>query len=412
MSFKESCKWIDSRQEDLLNNLMRLSEINSGTSNLEGIRTVADYFRSYFSGTADSISEIQSQSREHTDISGNKIKEEFGNLLSFKKRTEAPIQVLLAGHMDTVFPLSHSFQTPKKLDENTLLGPGVADMKGGILVMLTALQAYEASNHSNQLGWRVILNADEETGSHGSVETLEAAATTADVGLIYEPALADGTLSRARKGSGNFTVVATGQAAHAGREYDQGRNAIMGLYSAAQKLEQLTELENGITVNIARISGGTAFNVVPAAAVLQFNVRCQSVDQQHELDAKMKAVIHETAQQSEVALEISGGFSRPPKSISPANQLLMDWVVESGKQLDIDVQFKDTGGCCDGNNLAAVGLPNVDTLGVLGGQIHTADEFMLINSLTERAKLSLNILQKISEEGDRLQALSKRDNKN
>ena len=412
MSFKESCKWIDSRQEDLLNNLMRLSEINSGTSNLEGIRTVADYFRSYFSGTADSISEIQSQSREHTDISGNKIKEEFGNLLSFKKRTKAPIQVLLVGHMDTVFPLSHSFQTPKKLDENTLLGPGVADMKGGILVMLTALQAYEASNHSNQLGWRVILNADEETGSHGSAETLVQAAAKADLGLIYEPALADGTLSRARKGSGNFTVVATGQAAHAGREYDQGRNAIMGLYSAPQKLAQLTELENGITVNIARISGGTAFNVVPAAAVLQFNVRCQSVDQQLELDAKMKAVIHETAQQSEVALEISGGFSRPPKSISPANQLLMDWVVESGKQLDIDVQFKDTGGCCDGNNLAAVGVPNVDTLGVLGGQIHTADEFMLINSLTERAKLSLNILQKISKEGDRLQALSKRDKKN
>ena len=412
MSFKESCKWIDSRQEDLLNNLMRLSEINSGTSNLEGIKTVADYFRSYFSGTADSISEIQSQSREHTDISGNKIKEEFGNLLSFKKRTKAPIQVLLVGHMDTVFPLSHSFQTPKKLDENTLLGPGVADMKGGILVMLTALQAYEASNHSNQLGWRVILNADEETGSHGSAETLVQAAAKADLGLIYEPALADGTLSRARKGSGNFTIVATGQAAHAGREYEQGRNAIMGLYSAAQKLEQLTELENGITVNIARISGGTAFNVVPAAAVLQFNVRCQSVDQQHELEAKMKAVIHETAQQSEVALEISGGFSRPPKSISPANQLLMDWVVESGKQLDIDVRFKDTGGCCDGNNLAAVGLPNVDTLGVLGGQIHTADEFMLIDSLTERAKLSLNILQKISEEGDRLQALSKRDKKN
>ena len=412
MSFKESCKWIDSRQEDLLSNLMRLSEINSGTSNLEGIKKVADYFGAYFSGTADSSGEIQSQSREHTDISGNKIKEEFGNLLSFKKRTKAPIQVLLVGHMDTVFPLSHSFQTPKKLDENTLLGPGVADMKGGILVMLTALQAYEASNHSNQLGWRVILNADEETGSHGSAETLVQAAAKADLGLIYEPALADGTLSRARKGSGNFTIVATGQAAHAGREYEQGRNAIMGLYSAAQKLEQLTELENGITINIARISGGTAFNVVPAAAVLQFNVRCQSVEQQQQLDAKMKEVIHETAQQSEVALEISGGFSRPPKSISPANQLLMDWVVESGKQLDIDVRFKDTGGCCDGNNLAAVGLPNVDTLGVLGGQIHTADEFMLINSLTERAKLSLNILQKISKEGDRLQALSKRDNKN
>ncbi|NKB32905.1 MAG: hydrolase [Pseudomonadales bacterium] len=406
MNFNESCKWIDSQQEILLSNLMQLSEINSGTSNVNGIGKVGNFFHTYFSDTADSNEKISSKPREHTDIEGNKVNEEFGDILSFEKRSGAPIQVLLVGHMDTVFPKTHSFQSPQKLDANTLLGPGVADMKGGILVMLTALQAFEASNHGGQLGWRVILNADEETGSHGSVDTLVSAAAHADAGLIYEPALADGTLSRARKGSGNFTVVATGKAAHAGREFELGRNAIMGLYAAANRLEQLTDLAQGITVNIARIAGGTVLNVVPAQAVLQFNVRCHSAEQQKALDSTMKQILQEVTEQSEVAFELSGSFSRPPKTISPANQLLMDWVTESGKQLSIDVQYKDTGGCCDGNNLAAAGLPNVDTLGVLGGQIHTAEEYMLIDSLTERTKLSLSILEKISTDGDRLQALS------
>ncbi len=408
MSFTESCNWIDAQQEDLLSNLMQLSEINSGTSNPDGVNRVAQYFNSYFAATAESVEEFESKPRQHTDIEGNKVTEEFGNILRFRVRADAPLQVLLVGHMDTVFPKNHSFQSPEKLDENTLHGPGVADMKGGILVMLTALQAFEASNHSGQLGWQVILNADEETGSHGSVDTLVEAAQGADVGLIYEPALADGTLSRARKGSGNFTIVAMGKAAHAGREFALGKNAIMALYKAANKLEQLTDLRNGVTVNIARISGGTAFNVVPATAVLQLNIRCLTVEQQQSLEAEMKEILHEVSSQEEVLLELSGGFTRPPKTISPANQLLMDWVADCGSQLNIDVQFKDTGGCCDGNNLAAAGLPNVDTLGVLGGQIHTANEFMIIPSLGERAKLSLSILQKIASEGERIKALNEK----
>lgn len=406
MKFTESCNWIDGQQQGLLSNLMQLSEINSGTNNLSGVNKVAEFFRSYFVETADKVEEVKSKPREHTNIEGDKIQEEFGNILKFRKREDAPLQILLVGHMDTVFPENHSFQSPAILDENTLHGPGVADMKGGILVMLTALQAFEASNHSKQLGWQVILNADEETGSHGSVDSLVTAARVADAGLIYEPALADGTLSRARKGSGNFTIVASGKAAHAGREFSVGKNAIMALYAAAKKLEELTDLENGVTVNIARISGGTAFNVVPANAVLQLNIRCLTLEQQQSLEAEMKKILREISSQNEVALELSGAFSRPPKTISPANQLLMDWVVDCGSQLNIDVQFKDTGGCCDGNNLAAAGLPNVDTLGVLGGQIHTADEFMIIPSLVERAKLSLSILHKIASEGERIKALN------
>lgn len=406
MDFKESCIWIDAQQNDLLSHLIRLSEINSGTGNLSGIKKVGQYFQSYFAATADSWEEIPSKSRQHIGIEGHSVHQDFGNILCFRKRVDAPLQVLLVGHLDTVFPETHSFQVSKQLNENTLLGPGVADMKGGILVMLTALQAFEASNHSNQLGWQVILNADEETGSHGSIETLVHAAKKADTGLIYEPALTDGTLSRARKGSGNFTIVATGKAAHAGRELALGRNAIMALGSVAAKLEQLANLENGISVNIARISGGTAFNIVPANSVLQFNIRCMTVEQQRYLEVSMQEILEDVSKLSDVSLELSGSFSRPPKTISQANQLLMDWVFESGQQLNIEVQFKDTGGCCDGNNLAAAGLPNVDTLGVLGGKIHTSGEFMIIPSLTERTKLSLSILGKLAREGERLKDLN------
>ena len=170
MNFSEGCSWIDSRQKDLLSNLMQLSEINSGTGNLSGINKVSQFFNTYFSDTADTFSTINSNPREHVDISGELVREEFGNILTFQKRVEAPLQVLLVGHMDTVFPESHSFQSPSRIDEQTLLGPGVADMKGGILVMMTALQAFESSNHSSRLGWQVMLNADEETGSHGSME--------------------------------------------------------------------------------------------------------------------------------------------------------------------------------------------------------------------------------------------------
>ncbi|MCG8414983.1 MAG: hydrolase [Pseudomonadales bacterium] len=405
MSAKESLQWIDARQPTLIATLKELSAINSGTGNLDGLASMETAFSELFTPIADSVEVIPSEKAEHADLEGNVQTTQYGNMLKFSKRAEAPIQVLLVGHMDTVFPIDHPFQSPTQIDDNVLKGPGVADMKGGILVMHTALSAFENASNNDQLGWQVLLNADEETGSHGSKDALVAAAETATAGMIYEPALADGTLSRARKGSGNFTLIAHGRSAHAGREFEKGKNAILALGQAMTQLAALTDLARGLTVNIARVNGGTAFNVVPDTAVCQFNIRCVRSEDQVEVKQQIDDLLQQWNRNGDARFELHGKFTRPPKEVSPAHQLMMDWLQDCGAQLGVDVAFQDTGGCCDGNNLAAAGLPNIDTLGVLGGHIHTDQEFMLMDSLAQRAKLSLGLLQRLAAEGEHLIAL-------
>lgn len=405
MTVNESWQWIDAQQSTLVDSLTQLSAINSGTGNLAGLASMESAFSELFTPLADSAEVITSQQAEHADLDGNVQTVSYGNMLKFTKRPDAPVQVLLVGHMDTVFPVDHPFQSPTQVDDNVLKGPGVADMKGGILVMHTALSAFEQFANSDQLGWQVLLNADEETGSHGSKETLVAAAGSAHAGMIYEPALADGTLSRARKGSGNFTLIAHGRSEHAGREFEKGENAILALSQAMTQLAALTDLPRGITVNIARISGGTAFNVVPDTAVCQFNIRCVRSEDQLEVKQQIDALLQQWNDGGDARFELHGKFTRPPKEVSPAHQLMMDWLQDCGAELGIGVAFKDTGGCCDGNNLADAGLPNIDTLGVLGAHIHTDQEFMLMDSLAERAKLSLGLLQRLATEGEQLISL-------
>ncbi len=404
MNLQESLNWIDAQRSELLDDLCELSAINSGTSNHSGISQVREVFSETLSSMSDHLSVIKSRTAERADLEGNLTEEYYGDMLDCFLRPDAPIQVLLVGHLDTVFPVDHPFQSPVIKDESVLHGPGVADMKGGILAMLTALRAYEHFGGSRDLGWRVILNADEETGSHGSADYLVAAAKKAHAGLIYEPGLADGTLSRARKGSANFTLIARGQSAHAGREFEKGINAIAALSRAVQQISELTDLQQGITVNIGRIAGGTALNVVPDSAVCQFNVRCWTKADQERFMASLGELLAKLNKADDCSFDLHGGFTRPPKSISPANELLMDWAVECGNDLSTHISFADTGGCCDGNNLAAAGLPNIDTLGVMGGHIHTDQEFMLIDSLPGRAKLSLLLLNKLAEQGEELLA--------
>jgi glutamate carboxypeptidase len=299
--------------------------------------------------------------------------------------------------MDTVFGADHPFQSTQWLDADTLNGPGTADMKGGIAVLKAALTAFEASPFADRLGWEIVLNSDEEVSSPGSAPLLDAAARRCHLGLTYEPALPDGTLAGARAGSGNFAASIHGRAAHAGRNPQDGRNAILAAADLALRLASLAG--DDLSVNPARIDGGGPDNIVPDTAVLRWNMRPRSAAAQLRAEAGINAVVAAVAVAHDVHIHVHGRFARPPKPLD-ANQLrLFELVQGCGAALGLGIGWRDTGGVCDGNNLAATGLAVVDTLGPRGGAIHSSDEFLCADSLEERARLSALILMRVAQQG-------------
>jgi glutamate carboxypeptidase len=396
---------IAGNQAALLERLQTWSAINSGSRNLAGLKQMANVLWDYFTPLADTGERIALPKITIVDDSGNEQRQAQGELITFAVRPQAPVQVLLVGHMDTVFPADSSFQAPNLESAKLLRGPGVADMKGGILVMHQALAAWEQHPNRDALGWRVVINPDEETGSIASAPWLDKYARRADLGMVYEPALADGTLAGERKGSGNFSLLVTGVAAHAGREFELGRNAIAALADAMTQLHginaQAAQDFPGLTLNLGRISGGGPLNIVADRAVVHFNVRMADLGQRDWVKSAIDAVVERIDALDGISAKLYGGFTRPPKLNNPQNTL-NQWLEEVGEQLHINIAYRATGGCCDGNNLAASGLPNIDTLGVRGGNIHTHDEFMCPESLSERAQMSFLLLEKAARCGRQL----------
>jgi len=306
------------------------------------------------------------------------------------------MQLLLTGHMDTVYAADHPFQETRWLEDGVLNGPGVADMKGGLAVMLAALKAVEASPDADRLGYEVVINSDEEVGSPASAALLASAAQGKRAALTYEPAaLPDGTLAGARPGSGNFAFVVRGRSAHAGRNPEDGRNALTAAADLALRLEALRR--DGLSVNPSRIEGGGPSNVVPDLAILRANLRPRTPEVEAEAKRAIAEALAAVAAERDVRIESSGGFGRPPKPLTPAAEKLFGLVRQAGADLGQQIGWQPSGGVCDGNNIAACGVPVVDTMGVRGGKIHSPEEYLIVDSLTERAALSALIILRLAE---------------
>ncbi|MDZ7628241.1 MAG: hydrolase [Parvularculaceae bacterium] len=369
--------------------------INTGSLNLGGLALMRESLAEAFSALGD-VEEVECAPQEVVTATGETKSRALGSCLRLVKRPQAPVRVLLAGHMDTVFAADHAFQSDRMIDADTLNAPGGADMKGGILVMLEALKAVEASRFADRIGYEVILNGDEEIGSPGSAPILLEAAKRAQFAMVYEPAMADGTLAGARKGSGNFSAVFSGRAAHAGRDHAAGRNAITEAARFAAALDALTGAKAGLTVNVARIDGGGPNNVVPDRAVVRFNARADLAEDAAWLVGEVERLLAATNAREGYRAHLHGAFARPPKPMTPQLEAFFRALKDCGIELGLDIGWKATGGVCDGNNIASAGIPVIDTLGARGGDIHSAGEFVKLDSLEERAKLSALLLLRIA----------------
>ena len=387
---------IEQRQAFMHQTLIAWSHINSGSFNQDGLKAMRAQLCTAFSALPGKVREVALAPGIFVEPDGMKRQVDYEPAMLLTVRPEAKIQIVLTGHYDTVFPKDSYFQTTTMLEEDRLGGPGVADMKGGILVMLEALRAFETTQNADKIGYSVLLSPDEEIGSPGSASILAELGKKSHIGLTYEPSLADGSLAGARKGSGNFAVIIKGRAAHAGREHHLGRNAINAMARLAVAMDALNGQREGVTFNMSKIDGGGAVNIVPELAIGRFNVRMLVEEDQRWITEKLDVLVAEANAEDGISAELTGGFTRPPKPMSTANALVFDWVKRAGQALGLEIKWKPSGGVCEGNNLWASGCPNVDTLGVRGGEIHSDREFVILSSLADRAKLSALILMKIA----------------
>jgi len=318
-------------------------------------------------------------------------------------------RVLIVCHLDTVFDPEGEFQTMTiATDGQTAVGPGVVDMKGGVLTTINALEALHEAGEDKP--WTLMLTSDEETGSYCSDAAIRAEAKTHDLGLVAEPALAGGELVVQRMGSGQFRLEATGRSAHVGRNFTGGVSAVTALAEAIVGLSKIPEPERGRILSIGPLVGGQAVNAVPERAMAWGNARFPTPAIAGEILAALEAIERPADLERGVAgLHVDHCFARPAKPLTPETRSLALIARAAAESLGEDLPFATTGGVCDGNILQDAGLPTIDTLGVRGGGLHTTDEWIEIRSLVKRAQLMAVVLRRLAERGLSAPAAAERE---
>jgi glutamate carboxypeptidase len=390
-------RWIDAQREPMKRLLCDWCAINSGSRNPAGLARMREAIVREFASLGGQTRAADLEPDQVIDSAGNVVAAPLGQAISIEKRPGAPLRVLLNIHYDTVYGPEHPFQRVSQPDDDTLVGPGVVDAKGGLVVMLTALRAFEQSGVADRLGWEVLINPDEEIGSPGSTPLLRQAAKRNHVGLLFEPAMPDGNLVGARKGSGNFTAIVRGRAAHAGRDFHAGRSAIVALAELITRLDEARREIDGATINCGKVEGGGALNIVPDLAIGRFNARATTPEQARLIESRFRDVADEVARRRDgITIDLRGGFHAPPKVLDEPATRLMNLILNAARELGMSLTHQPSGGASDGNKLAAAGLPVVDTLGPVGGHLHSDREYVRVSSLTERARLTVLVLMKLA----------------
>ena len=308
-------------------------------------------------------------------------------------------QILLLGHMDTVFPVGTAKARPFTLDGDLARGPGVEDMKTGLVLGLAAAEIFARLYPENERKTLVYLyNTDEEIRSPSSRATIEEEARRSQACLVLESGQAgpgSGVVLTSRKGSAKYTVEALGKPAHSGANHKDGRSAIEEIAWKVLAIQALTNYEKGTTANVGVIRGGIGFNVVPEHASIEVDFRMTTVDEQHRIVQTMERLAKETRVQG-VKVMMTGGITRPPMPRTEANVALFERAKAIAAAMGGPLAETTSGGGSDGNLAAAVGCPVLDGMGVIGRHAHTPEEQMDLASVADRLTLLVLMLRTLS----------------
>ena len=382
-------QWLAQHTDAMSEDLIELCNINSSSDNPAGLQIAADWLEKFFAPLNAPHQRIQLPPYCLVDDSATLNHYETGPALRWDLGNPSSKSILWTIHYDTVYGKDQPFQSCVRLPNKRLRGPGVIDAKGGIVIMRYAALALQQFADLSKTGVTLILTPDEEIGSPSSVGLWQSIAQDFRCAFLFEPTMADGSLVQSRKGTGTFIFVVRGKSAHAGRNIQEGRNAIAHCCELACEISRLNGQRPNVTVNIGRIRGGNAVNVVPDTTVLRVNVRVADSQDQQWIESQL-SVLAQTFDQPQLGyrVELSGGIHAPAKTCDQATQELKSYVEQAAHGLGQAIRWRDSGGASDGNKLQSLGLPNIDTLGPRGDALHSDQEWIELDSLVEKAQLT------------------------
>lgn len=367
--------------ETYLEELEMLVNIDSGSNDREGVMQVGAFFKEEFSKLGWQVIERD-------------VDPDLGPCLEIiSPGSKNDHDILLLGHLDTVFPKGTAKERPFHIDGNRAYGPGVMDMKSGDLYTLHLARLFHKTGEAIP-SICVALNSHEEIGSDQARPWIEELAKRSRHVFVLEPGRANGDLVFARKGTGRYKLTFHGKAAHAGVDPQNGASAINELAQWVVALHALTDYEAELTLNVGIISGGTVVNALADHAIAEVDVRFVDEDQAQLVQDRIDAMQANPFTPG-VRVEIEGGASRPPMNASQETMALCQKVDLIAEKLGVKIAWQKTGGGSDGNFTANLGVPTIDAMGPVGGRAHSAEEYLEVDSIPERFALLLELAREL-----------------
>lgn len=301
-------------------------------------------------------------------------------------------QLLIVGHLDTVWPLGTLKERPFRVEEDRAFGPGIFDMKAGVMLASFAMRAIKELGRATKRQTTLLMTCDEETGSHFSREIIEDEARHSQAALVLEPPIPGGTIKTGRKGVGEFELIIRGRPAHAGNDPRAGISAITEMAHQILAINQLNDYERGTTINVGVARGGVLSNVVAAEAHAFVDMRFRTVDEGDRITAAMSELrpVLDGAR-----LEVLGGINRPPLVRTAETGVLFEHAKNLASENGYDLKEGSVGGGSDGNFIAALGVPVLDGLGVDGAGAHAEHEHIILSDIPRRAALLTRLIETI-----------------
>ncbi|MBP1464602.1 M20 family metallopeptidase [Candidatus Chloroploca sp. M-50] len=375
--------WLSARYTTYLEELRQLCAFECLTDHKPGVDQAGNWVRQWAMQRAWSIDAYPDS--------------EVGDGLVVSCRGTGQLRVMLVAHLDTVYPVGTAAERPLRIEGDTLIGPGTADNKSGLLSGLYAIEALATLAPSSFGLLSLVCGGDEETSARASGAMLASLAPHYDLALVLEAGRENGDIVSARKGGGLFTVTVTGRAAHAGVEPEKGANAILALAHHILALQAMNGMYPGMTVNVGVIAGGSVPNTVPALAEAQVDLRITHPDHTAPVEETLQALVQRDLVQG-TRTTLTGGWGFAPMARTPAIARLAELARSCASELGFALTDAATGGISYANLLAGAGLPVLDGLGPIGGLDHSPDEYIDLSSIIPRTALLALLIARSGEQ--------------